>query len=97
LLISAQRAGKDADMVIGDPELFAREILHSFARPSSFAVLSFLDGITWFLSFTIGVNTFLWLENIKQNFFSITLDASMVILFIVIWAKLKAGEDYDDY
>lgn len=21
----------------------------------------------------------------------------MVILFIVIWAKLKAGEDYDDY
>jgi hypothetical protein len=37
------------------------------------------------------------LENIKQNFFSITLDASMVILFIVIWAKLKAGEDYDDY
>jgi hypothetical protein len=42
LLISAQRAGKDADMVIGDPELFAREILHSFARPSSYAVLSFL-------------------------------------------------------
>ncbi len=84
LLISAQRAGKDADLVTGNPELFAMEILHSFARPSRFAILSLFDGMTWFLTFIVGVNTLLWLENINQSYFSIANDAGMVILIIII-------------
>jgi len=84
LLISAQRAGKDAAMVIGDPEIFAMEILHSFAKPSRYAILSLFDGMIWFLSFIIGVNTFLWLENIEQYYFRITISASMVVLFFIV-------------
>jgi len=84
LLISAQRAGKDADTVIGNPELFAREILHSFARPSRFAILSLFDGMTWFLLFIVGINTLLWLENIGQSYFSMTIDAGMIILIFII-------------
>jgi len=84
LLISAQHAGKDADTVIGNPELFAREILHSFARPSRFAILSLFDGMIWFLSFIVGINTLLSLESIDQSYFSITIDNSMIILIIII-------------
>jgi DNA-binding ferritin-like protein (Dps family) len=84
LLISAQRAGKDAGMVTGNPERFARDILHSFARPSRFAILSLFDGAIWFLSFIVGINTLLWFENIGQSYFSITIDAGMVILIFII-------------
>jgi len=71
-------------MVIGDPEIFAMEILHSYAKPSRFAIMSLFDGMIWFLAFIIGVNTFLWLENIEQYYFRITISANMVILFFII-------------
>lgn len=84
LLLSAQESGKSIDSVIGDPQVFANEIISSFANPIRLAMLSIFDGLIAFILMILGASFVLWLEQTQQSFFAIRLDISMVILFLLV-------------
>jgi len=84
LLLSAQESGKSIDSVIGDPQVFANEIISSFANPILLAMLSIFDGLIAFILMILGASFVLWLEQTQQSFFAIRLDISMVILFLLV-------------
>lgn len=84
LLISAQKSGKSAEDTISNPETFIREILVAYAKPGRLSVLSIIDGIMYFILFTLGVSIVLWFEQTNMSFFKTGINISMLTLFFII-------------
>jgi len=84
LLLSAQKNGKMVKNVIGDQTLFTQEIIRSYASKSKLALLSFIDSMIALVLMILGANTLNWLENTSQNYFSIGLDLSMMVFFVLV-------------
>lgn len=84
ILLSAQEAGKSVHAVVGNPEIFAQEVLLSYARPTRLAILSFLDSLIAFVLLVIGASLFLWLGETPQSFFAIRMYIAMVVFFILV-------------
>lgn len=84
IFLEAQKAGKSIDAVIGDPVGFSKKIISQFSSPGRFVILSFLDGIITFALFVLGVNAVMWLEQTENSFFSVVMDVSIVLFFIMI-------------
>lgn len=85
ILLEAQKAGRAAADVIGDPLEFSKKIIGTFTNPKRFIALSIFDSIIAFVLFVTGVHFILWLEQTDQSFFRIGTDISLV-LFIIITA-----------
>jgi len=84
MLLSAQNAGKSAAAVVTNPATFAQEILHAFAKPSRFFLMTLLDGIIGFSLFVVGFTTILWLEQIETSYFAIGIDTNMTVLLVFV-------------
>lgn len=84
MLLEAQKAGKSIDVVIGNPVEFSQKIICEYSRLRRFVILSLFDGIIAFALFVIGVTTVLWLEQVDKGFFSIGVDISMVMFFVIV-------------
>ncbi|MFH0992800.1 MAG: hypothetical protein V1761_00460 [bacterium] len=84
MLILAQNAGKPAVAVVENPAAFAQEILHAFAKPSRFLMMTVLDGIVGFVLLIIGFTTVLWLEQVETSYFAIGIDINMMVLFAFV-------------
>lgn len=84
MLLEAQKAGKSIDVVIGNPVEFSQKIICEYSSLRRFVILSLFDGIIAFALFVIGVTTVLWLEQVDKGFFSIGVDISMVMFFVIV-------------
>lgn len=84
LLLSAQASGKTADTVIPNPKDFSRRILFAYSSKSRAGLIGLIDGCIAFLSFVLGSQTLLWLEQTGRNYFLVKTDTSMVLFFIII-------------
>jgi len=89
MLLSAQKAGKLVDDVIGNPVTFSQRVINSFSGTLRFTIMSLFDGIIAFSLMVIGVNIALWFEQIDKSFFGISVGASMVCLVNLEIERLK--------
>ncbi len=84
LLLTAQESGKPVRSVVGNTDLFVKNIIHAFGQPLRLALLNLYDAFVAFFLMVVGVTFVLWLEQTQQNFFAIRVDNSMVILFFLV-------------
>jgi hypothetical protein len=84
IIITAQKSGKSAEDAIGNPESFSQNILFAYARPGRFSILNIIDGVIYFIFFTLGASIFLWFEQTSKNLFEVSIDISMLIFFFLI-------------
>ncbi|HNV33909.1 MAG TPA: hypothetical protein PKK63_00030 [Bacillota bacterium] len=85
MLVTAQRAGRAPEDVIGDARSFAEDVIGSFARPSRLALLGLFDGGVAFCLFVLGITSLNWLEDTKAAFFSTRMDLAMLVF--VAWVS----------
>lgn len=95
ILISAQKAGKSADNVVNNPVEFAESIIKTYLRPERIVVLTILDGIMYSIVFTLLASCVLWLENVKENFFSTSIDIGvLVVIFFIAFIVIPTSKGY---
>ena len=95
ILISAQKAGKSVDNVVNSPVEFAENIIKSYLRPERIAVLTLLDGIMFSAIFTLLASCVLWLENVRENFFSTSIDIDvLVVIFFVAFIVIPVSKAF---
>lgn len=84
LLLSAQRANRSAEQVVGDTTVFAADILDACRRrqPTWWRLLP--DCIMLFAGFILGTQTLLWLEQIRQSWFDVAIDSSLAVFFPLV-------------
>jgi DNA-binding ferritin-like protein (Dps family) len=84
LLINAQHADKPVDDVIPDVSSFAKEILETYSRRKSHWWHLLPNSILYFVVFVLGMQAVVWLEDNRQDWFSIRTDLSMLVLIGLI-------------
>lgn len=84
ILLSAQESGKNVREVIENTDMFANEIIHSFAMPFRLAMLNLYDSLIALILMVVGASLLLWLEQTQQNFFTTELDISMTVFFLLV-------------
>jgi DNA-binding ferritin-like protein (Dps family) len=84
ILLSAQESGKNVREVIENTDMFANEIIQSFAMPFRLAMLNLYDSLIAFILMVVGASLLLWLEQTQQNFFTTELDISMTVFFLLV-------------
>lgn len=95
ILISAQKAEKSVDNVVNSPVEFAENIIRSYLRPERIAVLTLLDGIMFSAIFTLLASCVLWLENVRENFFSTSIDIDvLVVIFFVAFIVIPVSKAF---
>ncbi|MCE5176085.1 MAG: hypothetical protein ABFD23_04020 [Caldisericales bacterium] len=95
ILISAQKAEKSVDNVVNSPVEFAENIIKSYLRPERISVLTLLDGIMFSIIFILLTNCVLWFENVKENFFSTSIDIDvLVVIFFVAFIVIPVSKSF---
>jgi DNA-binding ferritin-like protein (Dps family) len=84
ILLSAQESGKNVREVIENTDMFANEIIQSFAMPFRLAMLNLYDSLIALILMVVGASLLLWLEQTQQNFFTTELDISMTVFFLLV-------------
>lgn len=80
MLLSAQKAGRKPQDVIGDPKVFIARVMESSARPGRMFLSGLINSIGAFILFILGITLVLWMEEPDAGYFGTSMDANMVIL-----------------
>ncbi len=84
MLLSAQKAGRKPEDVIGDPRAFIVRIMQSAAKPGGLLLSGVINGVTTFLLFILGITLVLWMEEPDAGYFGTKIEINMVVLAVLI-------------
>lgn len=84
MLISAQKAGRKPEDVIGDPRVFIAKVMESAIRPGRLLLSGIINGIGTFILFILGITLVLWMEEPDAGYFGTAIDVNMVVLAALI-------------
>jgi hypothetical protein len=95
LLISAQKADKNIDDVVKNPAEFAENIIKAYMRPPRRFILTFLNAIVFILISILLTHFVLWLENVRENFFTTSIDINViVVIFFLAFVAIPASNAF---
>ena len=80
MLLSAQKAGRKPEDVIGDPRVFIARVMESSIKPGRMLLSGLINGIGTLILFILGITLVLWMEEPKAGYFGTAIDVSMVVL-----------------
>lgn len=85
MLLSAQKAGRKPEDVIGDPKAFITGVMASASKPGRLLLSGIINGIATFVLFILGITLVLWMEEPEAGYFGTAIDMSMVLLAVLIF------------
>ena len=84
MLLSAQKAGRKPEDVIGEPRVFIARVMESSTKPGRMLLSGLINGVGTFILFTLGITLVLWMEEPDAGYFGTAIDMSMVALAALI-------------
>jgi len=84
MLLTAQKAGRKPEDVIGDPRAFIAGVMESAAKPGRMLLSGIINGVATFIMFILGITLVLWMEEPQAGYFGTAIDMSMVVLAALI-------------